>query len=209
MAENKKSFLLYCDIIHTVKKLSDDQSGKLFKYILSYVNDEHPVIDDMLIDLVFEPIKQGLKRDLQKYLNICERNKRNGESGGRPKKKPKKPSGLFTNPNNPSGSRENPNNPDEPDIDNDIDIDIEKETKKNTKSVFKKPTLEEVSEYCLSRKNGINPKSFIDSNEAKGWVVGKNRAPMKDWMATIRTWENYNSETKSNKTTNGQPKLSI
>ena len=28
MADNKKSFLLYCDLIHTVQKLSDDQAGK-------------------------------------------------------------------------------------------------------------------------------------------------------------------------------------
>lgn len=116
MAENKKSFLLYCDIIHTVKKLSDEKAGILFKHILSYVNDEHPESDDVIIDLVFEPIKQGLKRDLQKYLSICERNKKNGESGGRPKKKPKKPSGLSGNPKNPNEPKKADN-----DIDNDID----------------------------------------------------------------------------------------
>ena len=130
MADNKRSFLLYCDIIHTVNKLSDEQAGKLFKYILSYVNDEHPVIDDIIIDLVFEPIKQGLKRDLQKYLGICERNKNNGEKGGRPKRKPKKPSRIITNPKNPDGSKNNPKNPDEPDSDSDIDIDNGKDKDK-------------------------------------------------------------------------------
>ncbi len=117
MAENKKSFLLYCDIIHTINKLSDEQSGKLFKHILAYVNDQHPETNDVIIDLVFEPIKQGLKRDLQRYLSICERNKKNGENGGRPKKKPKKPSRLINNP-------ENPNEPRKPDSDIDSDIDI-------------------------------------------------------------------------------------
>ena len=42
MADNKKSFLLYCDLIHTVQKLSDDQAGKLFKHVLEYVNDLNP-----------------------------------------------------------------------------------------------------------------------------------------------------------------------
>jgi hypothetical protein len=126
MAENKNSFLLYTDIYHTVKKLTDDQAGKLFKHILSYVNDENPVVNDMIIDLVFEPIKQNLKRDLKRYEAICLRNKDNGSKGGRPKakiKKPRKPSGLITNPDNPDGSRNNPENPDEPDNDNDIDND--------------------------------------------------------------------------------------
>jgi hypothetical protein len=121
MAENKKSFLLYCDLIHVVKKLSDEQAGKLLKHILSYVNDENPEMSDILLDLVFEPIKQNLKRDLQKWENICERNRVNGEKGGRPKKEPKKPSGLNGNPKNPSEPKKADN---DNDIDNDIDSDI-------------------------------------------------------------------------------------
>ena len=36
MAENKKSFVLYCDLIHTVEQLPDEVAGKLFKLILNY-----------------------------------------------------------------------------------------------------------------------------------------------------------------------------
>lgn len=54
---------------------------------------------------------------------------------------------------------------------------------------FIKPTIDEVAAYCTERKNGIDPQEFIDSNEAKGWVVGRNRTPMRDWQAAIRTWE--------------------
>ena len=67
MAENKKGFVLYADLIHTINKMPSDKAGDLFKHILSYVNDEEPETDDILIDLVFEPIKQQLKRDLRKY----------------------------------------------------------------------------------------------------------------------------------------------
>ena len=67
MAENKKSFVLYSDIIHTVKHLTDEQKGKLFYHILKYVNDENPTSDDVVINLAFEPIKQQLKRDLIKF----------------------------------------------------------------------------------------------------------------------------------------------
>ena len=66
MAENKKSVLLYCDIIHTVKSLSDEEAGKLFKHYLDYINDLNPV-SDRLTELLFEPIKQNLKRDLKKW----------------------------------------------------------------------------------------------------------------------------------------------
>lgn len=63
--------------------------------------------------------------------------------------------------------------------------------KENTKrKVFKKPTLEEVSEYCKERNNNIDPYTFIDFYESKDWYVGKNK--MKDWKACIRTWEKRN-----------------
>lgn len=67
MATDKKSVLLYCDLIHTVEKLDDETAGKLFKHYLRYVNDLEPETDDIMVDVVFEPIKQNLKRDLKKW----------------------------------------------------------------------------------------------------------------------------------------------
>lgn len=49
------------------------------------------------------------------------------------------------------------------------------------------PSLEEVTAYCNERHNNIDPQTFIDFYQSKGWMVGKN--PMKDWKACIRTWE--------------------
>lgn len=58
---------------------------------------------------------------------------------------------------------------------------------KPARSRFTPPTLEEVSEYCRERKNGVDPQRFIDYYTANGWKVGRNS--MKDWKATVRTWE--------------------
>lgn len=63
---------------------------------------------------------------------------------------------------------------------------------------FVKPTLEEVKEYCSSRKNNIDAQQFIDFYESKGWKVGNQS--MKDWKACVRTWEQRNKvENKSTK----------
>ena len=67
MAEGKKSFILYADLLPAVKKMPDDKAGQLFKIILSYVNDENPTTDDLLVDVLFEQVKQQLKRDLIRY----------------------------------------------------------------------------------------------------------------------------------------------
>lgn len=49
------------------------------------------------------------------------------------------------------------------------------------------PTIEEVREYCIERRNNVNPESFFDHYEANGWMRGKNK--IKSWQACIRTWE--------------------
>jgi hypothetical protein len=75
MAENKKSVLLYCDIIHTIEPLTDEEAGKLFKHYLRYINDQNPCAEDRLTALLFEPIKQNLKRDLRKWEDKSLKNK--------------------------------------------------------------------------------------------------------------------------------------
>ena len=65
-------------------------------------------------------------------------------------------------------------------------------TKSNNNTVssakrFTPPTLKDVTEYCLERRNQINPQQFVDFYTSKGWKVGNS--PMKDWKASVRTWE--------------------
>lgn len=82
MAENKKSFILYCDLIHTVEKMPDDKAGKLMKHLLRYVNDMNPECDDLVVDVVFEGIKQQLKRDLKHWEEVRLKKSISGKEGG-------------------------------------------------------------------------------------------------------------------------------
>lgn len=54
------------------------------------------------------------------------------------------------------------------------------------------PTVEEVAEYCKMRNNGIDAEEFWDFYTGKGWKIGKD--PMKDWQASVRTWEKRKGE---------------
>jgi hypothetical protein len=65
--ENKKSFLLYCDSFSMVKQLPDDVAGRLLKHIFSYVNDENPISEELILNIAFEPIKMQLKMDFLKW----------------------------------------------------------------------------------------------------------------------------------------------
>lgn len=62
-------------------------------------------------------------------------------------------------------------------------------------SKFKKPTVEEIKEYCKERKNQIDAQRFINYYDSIWWMVWKNK--MKDWRATIRWWESRDKEKKT------------
>jgi len=80
-----------------------------------------------------------------------------------------------------------------PEIELEKEIKIEKEIDSSAKSTttkrkrFEKPTLSEIKQYCIERKNNVNAEQFYDYYESNGWKVGKNS--MKDWKAAVRTWE--------------------
>lgn len=96
MAEGKKSFVLYADLISVVEKLIEKDrddgtniSGELFFHILEYVNDRHPKSDNFIVEMAFEPIRLQLKRDLQRYEQIRAKRAESGKLGGRPQKQEK------------------------------------------------------------------------------------------------------------------------
>ncbi|MBI4931840.1 MAG: hypothetical protein HY841_13845 [Bacteroidetes bacterium] len=77
-------------------------------------------------------------------------------------------------------------------IDNDHEIEKDniKDLKEGAGGTFQKPTLEEIMAYCKERNNQVDAQAWMDHYESNGWMVGKNK--MKDWHASVRTWEKNN-----------------
>jgi len=194
MAKDKKSVLIYCDLIHTVEHLPDELAGRLFKHLLEYVNDRDPQTDDVMLKIAFEPIKQQLKRDLQKYNNIVERNRANGAKGGRPK-----------NPNKPTGLSGNPKKPKKPDTDTDTDTDNdnvndivkEKETKEQRANKFALRVNAFLQYDKKMREEFIS--YWTESNE-KGKKLRFELQKVFDIWRRLTTWNNRNKEKIPSKT---------
>lgn len=113
MIMEKNSFIVYHKYRDILKDLTNEQVGILFRSIFDYEIDKTLPNLNGELKMAFNFVKTDLDFNSNKYNNICERNRKNGQSGGRPKKeqndeKPKKPSGLFGNPKNP----EKPKKPD-------------------------------------------------------------------------------------------------
>jgi hypothetical protein len=198
MEEKKKGCIIYADLIHTVRKLPKEARADLLMAILEYINGETPIISDILVDLVFEPVRRQIDRDVEKYEDKSRKNSENGKKGGRPRKA--------------NESEENPKNPplffesekSHTDTDTDTDKVTKTDTKKDTivsntdvsppapvrvkREVFRPPTLEEVKAYAAEYMKGSidAPEEFHNHYEARGWLM--NKTPMKNWQAAYRNW---------------------
>lgn len=92
MAEGKKTFIFYSDWINMVREMPNEDAGILLKHILSYVNDEEPTTDNLLVKMAFGHMKPMLKSDLDKWHSIREKRKISGAKGGKASAKQKQAS---------------------------------------------------------------------------------------------------------------------
>ena len=78
---------------------------------------------------------------------------------------------------------------------------IRKKESKNRESAHT-PTFEDVKEYVDQMGYTMDPAAFYDYYESIGWVR-KNGQRIKDWKASVRTWERrekqYHSQGSNNK----------
>jgi hypothetical protein len=175
MAKEKNGFVLYCDIIHTAEKLTDEQAGKLFKHILRYVNDQNPECD-FVTEIAFEPIKQTLKRDLVKYENKRAQNKANAEKRWNANASER----IQTDAKDAVRVRDSVR---VRDINNTI------------------PSCEEFIAYAVSNVSDINTEEVrlkYESWKVNNWctnVKGKEK-PIKNWKSTLLNTLPYLSRTK-------------
>ena len=176
---NKAGFLLYTDYWNKYfSKMTGEQVKEAFNIIFHF-NTTFEVLktNDLEVEMVIATIIDNIKRDASKRAKQSIASAENGKLGGRPKKQ------------KGSKSEAKPN--------------LEKP--KETQSVFIKPTIDEIKNYCLERKNNVNAESFSNYYEARGWKL--KTGAIKDWKACVRTWEcnDYKTPKQNNFTNNDRP----
>ena len=78
---------------------------------------------------------------------------------------------------------------------------IRKKESKNRESTHA-PSYEDVKEYVSQMGYQMDPAAFYDYYEETGWTK-KNGQHIKDWKASVRTWERREKQFKSNNNGNG------
>lgn len=175
----KDTFILNTDLEEKTESLSDAEVGQVFRKILKYVKGETLPKLEKHLELVFSFIRVDLDKNIQKYEETCKKRKEAIHSRWSKSSDTNeyKSIQVYTSYTDNDSDSEYDNESSNEDI----------KEKINKKKKFVKPTVEEVTEYCKERGNGIDSQRFIDYYEANGWMVGRNH--MKDWKAAVRTWE--------------------
>lgn len=203
MAENKKSFVLYADLLKSIEHLTNEEKGILFNHLLEYVNDKNPVLEDRLILTAWKPIELQLKRDLIKFEEVKAKRSDAGKRSAELRAK-KAEEQNSTNPTHVESVEQNSTNPtvndsvNVTDTVNVNDILLKKETKVNIserKSIFYnslipytqtygKVMLREFYEYWT--EHGENDLKFRKEKEK---TFGLDRR--------LKTWSSNNFNNKA------------
>lgn len=209
MAE-KKSFILYLDYKTHFDLLTNEQKGVLINALFEFAeNGELQQFEDKVVEMAFSFISIQMKRDKEKYDEVCERRREAGKLGGRPKKpngldeKAKKPNGFFEKQikaKKPDNDNENDN---DNDTDNDNDIKgTDKPSPAPPKSV--KKTFGEYSNISLTddqyqqlvRDYGESViNDYIQRMDEYIQMKGKK---YKDFNLALRNWIKKDGITKGN-----------
>ena len=167
--------------------LSDAEAGRLAKALWAYTATGEQVELSGNEKGCFAMILYTLQMDEKENAEISAKRAANGSRGGKQR---------VANQANANFAKQNEANEANKNIEKEEDI---KETTlksgKEKRSRFSAPTLEQVADYCKERGNSINPQTFVDYYESRGWRVGSSNSPMKDWRACVRTWENREKAT--------------
>lgn len=160
-----KYLKVFTDFVADMKELGEAERGRLFTAMLEYAETgEEPALRGNE-RFVWGTAKKNIDNQRDSYEKRCEINRQNITN---------RYESLRTVTNVYESKQ---------------DKDKEKDKEKNKKTIkrFTPPTVEEVRAYCTERGNNVDPQTFVDFYEAKGWMVGSNH--MKDWRACVRTWE--------------------
>ena len=68
---------------------------------------------------------------------------------------------------------------------------------KESHSEYKKPTKEQIQEFCNEYQCHIDIDYFIDYYNSNGWKIGNNK--MSDWKATVRNWHRRDKDSVKGK----------
>ena len=188
----RESSVFYASWFDAIQDLPAEQYKECMEAVRVYAFTGEETADTAIAKMFLTMAKPLVDKNNQR--------RENGINGGRPKTKQEpndnqtEPSDNQTEPNynqsEPNCEKAEPNENETVNVNVNETVTVtetEKRERRAARTPFRRPTIEEIQEYCTERGNRVDPQTFFDFYESKGWRVGSQ--PMKDWRAAVRTWE--------------------
>lgn len=186
----KDTVIFYRDWWESMDGLEAEERLAIYDAVMSYAFDGvEPT--DKLTKYATALMRTAIDRDNEKYANTIAARSKAGRKGMARRWADNKIGDTVTKVTSVTNITDNVKVNDNDNVNDNDKEKTSKEVKKkavdNNVRRFVKPTVEQVKAYCKERGNYVNAEHFCDYYESKGWKVGS--APMKDWKAAVRTWE--------------------
>lgn len=78
----KKSFVMYNEWQPLFTNITDEQAGQLIKAVYAYQFGEESPPEEPLLNSVYQMMRGRFETDAEKYKEVCEKRKLNGQKGG-------------------------------------------------------------------------------------------------------------------------------
>ena len=188
--KTRDSFIFYRSFFSATKHLNEVEKAQLFEAICSYALDGNISLLQGTPQGMFELIKPQLDANRKRFENGCIKKQKISKTEAKPKQKTSKDeANVNVNVNHNEECKSELINDNLNNNYKGVEIDTVKlmEIDKIKTKRFIKPTIQEIKDYCVERKNNVNAESFSNYYEARGWKL--KGIQMKDWKACVRTWE--------------------
>lgn len=184
MANDKKGFIMYCDLLEHIEPLNMEQRGILLTAILCDQSETELPEMDVAERIAFSFIKKGIDMNTTKYNAIVEKRREAGKKGGRPKKEESKQKQTKANKNKDEAKK--------PDNREQITDNREQITDNGDKRIAKKPYGEYnnvfLSDEELEKLKSEYPSMCDIKLEALSEYLMTHNKSYKSHYATIRQW---------------------
>lgn len=202
----RERFYFYEKWWRVLKNLPEQSALATYKAACSFVFEERDITEELDTEarVAFMFIKQEIERDQEAYDKVVERNRVNGQNGGRPRRNKEE-----ENPKNPMGYIETQENPEKPSKPNksrnekkglDTNREDNKDIEETSLSLEEQREREIFEISLLFLRKGIKSpvseaREYYNYYQASGWrKSNEHQTPIIDKVAYAQTWKTKNEQ---------------
>lgn len=193
--KKRETFIFYRSFAEALAECDDAIQLMMYRAIVAYALDDVQPQFTGIASILWKLIEPQLRANIKRWGNGCKGGAPKGNLNAKKQPKNNLKTTEIQSKNNQETTEKQPNkniNKNENKNENKNINTNDSVVGKPTRTLFIKPSLEQVKKYVLDKNYGMDAGAFYDYYESNGWMVGKNK--MKSWTSAVANWERHDKE---------------